>query len=260
MERDTKDSRQASLTLVEKTGDSSLGEVVYIAIREAFRRGEYATGDKIIEVDLAKALNVSRTPVREALRRLEEDGLVTPGARRGYVVADLLADVEHVFLMRERLEGLAAALAAQQITLPELEHLRQLQSEMELVAVPPPNLERLAELNHAFHSSINLAARSPRLERSIARLHPEYLSYQVVRKYNDEEVRRSVSEHSVIVEALWQRDVERADNLIQSHFEHGKEVVLRELRQANKAGPVPTPVSRLGGNTLERRTVSEPST
>jgi DNA-binding GntR family transcriptional regulator len=235
--------RRLSQAIVAATPEASLSECAYQAIREAFRRSEYSSGDRIIEGDLARALNVSRTPVREALRRLEDDGLVTPAGRKGYVVADLMADVEHVFLMRERLEGLAAALAAQAITLPELEHLKELQSEMESLLVSPPDLERMVDLNSAFHSSITLAARSPRLERSINRLHPEYLSYQVVRNYNEDEMRRSVIEHREIVDALWNRDMKLADSLIQSHLEHGKAVVFRELSQAS-ASPRPVTVLR----------------
>ena len=96
-------------------------DAVYEAIHTALMKGEYPTGTRLIEGNVATFMKVSRTPVREALRRLEGDGLIrSTGSGRGYIVADLLADAEHVFLIRERLEGLGAALAAQNITSSEM--------------------------------------------------------------------------------------------------------------------------------------------
>lgn len=213
-----------------------LGDDVYEAVRGALRRGAIAAGSRLVEGDIASALTVSRTPVREALQRLEADGLVRQAGTRGYVVADLMADAEHVFLIRERLEGLAAALAARQITLPELEHLNELQAQMEAVlASAEADVEQLVGLNFAFHVDITRASRSPRLEALVDRLHPEYVSYQVVRTYDDEGRRRSITEHRAIVDALWRRDAALADRLVQQHLERGKAVVLEGMRSS---GPV----------------------
>jgi DNA-binding GntR family transcriptional regulator len=218
------------LRLASPVGGASLGDAVYQSISAVLRRGQIPKGSRLVEGDLARAMAVSRTPVREALRRLENDGLVLPAAGRGYVVADLMADAEHVFLIRARLEGLAASLAAKQITVPELEGLRALQTGMEAtLETQVPDLDQLVDLNYRFHAHITRAARSPRLEHLIDRLHPEYVSYQVVRSYDEQGRRQSVEEHQAILEALWNRDVELADRLIQAHFEHGKTVVLREI-------------------------------
>jgi DNA-binding GntR family transcriptional regulator len=209
---------------------------VYRSISAALRRGEIPAGSRLVEGDLARVMAVSRTPVREALRRLEDEGLVLSATSRGCVVADPMADAEHVFLIRGRLEGLAAALAAEQITVPELEVLRGLQGEMErTLESPRADLDRLVDLNYRFHSRITAAARSPRLEKLVSRLHPEYLSYQVVRRYDRERRHQSVREHQAILDALWSRDVEEADRLIRTHFELGKAVVLRDMQSA--AGP-----------------------
>jgi DNA-binding GntR family transcriptional regulator len=207
-------------------------DAVYETIHTALKRGEYPTGTRLIEGNVAAALNVSRTPVREALRRLEGDGLIRTGTGRGYIVADLMADAEHVFLIRERLEGLGAALAAQHITLAELRLLRELQVKMETLLKRAGDIrQEMAELNAEFHSQIMKAARSPRLERMVTRLHPEYLSYQVVLCYDDNGLKQSIDEHRAIADALWNRDAELADELVQAHFEHGKTVVLRELER-----------------------------
>jgi DNA-binding GntR family transcriptional regulator len=211
-------------------GSLPLSDAVYRAISQALRSGRFPTNSRLVETELAAALAVSRTPVRDALRRLESDGLVRSERNRGYVVASLMEDVAHVFLIRERLEGLAAAMAAEGITRPELEELDGLQVEMEgLVAITPTDVERLVELNGRLHQRITEASRSPRLIQLIERLHPQYMSYQVVRLYSDDQRRRSVREHREVLDALWQRDSETAERVINRHLEHGKRVVLADL-------------------------------
>lgn len=215
----------------------SLSDRVFLSVSTSLKRGELPAGTRLSEGDLAKALEVSRTPVREALKRLEEEGLVALTATHRYVVADLMADAEHVFLIRERLEGLAATLAAQQITLPDLETLKDLQGQLEtLVEGPCVDVDKMVELNYQFHSLITRAAKSPRLEKLINRLHPEYVSYQVVQSYDDEGRQQSVREHRAILDALWNRDVQQADRLVQAHLEHGKAVVLSELQTQASVG------------------------
>lgn len=211
-------------------GAAPLSDAVYHAINQALRAGRFPAGTHLVESELADALGVSRTPIRDALRRLESDGLVHSEPNRGYVVADLMEDVAHVFLIRERLEGLAAGMAADTITRPQLEELDALQAEMEAVlGSTPTDVERLVELNGRLHQRITDASGSPRLIRLIERLHPQYMSYQVLRLYSDEERRRSIREHREVLDALWQRDSETAERVINRHLEHGKGVVLRDM-------------------------------
>lgn len=217
-------------------GALPLADAVYSAISQALRGGHYAAGSRLVESDLATALGVSRTPVRDALRRLESDGLVRSEPNRGYVVADLMEDVAHVFLIRERLEGLAAAMAAETITRPQLEDLDVLQVEMEtLLTVDPTDVDRLVELNGELHRRITEASGSPRLIRLIEQLHPEYMSYQVLRLYSDDERRRSIREHREVLDALWQREPETAERVINRHLEHGMGVVLADMK-TNRIG------------------------
>jgi DNA-binding GntR family transcriptional regulator len=215
--------------------EGSLVDAVQASIGTSLKQGNIPAGTRLIEAEIADALRVSRTPVREALRRLEAEGLVQLLPNRGFIAADLLADVDHVFLIRERLEGLAASLAAREITVDELEKLTALQTEMETVmAEPAPDVDRLVELNHAFHTSIGTASRSPRLMSLIARLHPEYVSYQVVRSYDKAGRVRSIDEHRAILDALWRRDAVAVDDLVQGHFERGRAIVVAEMRQRVK--------------------------
>ncbi len=221
---------QASVLEHVDRGSLPLSDAVYHSISQALRAGRFDANSRLVESELAEALGVSRTPIRDALRRLESDGLVRSEPNRGYVVADLMEDVAHVFLIRERLEGLAAAMAAETITRPELEELDRLQAEMEqLLAAVPTDIDRLVELNGQLHQRITDASRSPRLIRLIERLHPQYMSYQVLRIYTDDERLRSIREHREILDALWRRDSATAEQAIHRHLEHGKGVVLRDM-------------------------------
>ncbi|HXH06043.1 MAG TPA: GntR family transcriptional regulator [Vicinamibacterales bacterium] len=221
--------------------DGRLSDGVYAVIRTALQEGRLPAGSRLVETELASALAVSRTPVREALRRLEADGLVRSEPHRGHVVVDPMADAALVFLIRERLEGLAAALAAEYITRTQLEELEDLQAAMEaLVAQEPMDVERLVELNGELHRRISEACSSPRLIRMIERLYPQYMSYQVLRLYTDDERRRSIREHREILGALWRRDSETAERAIHAHLEHGKTVVLADMKRGREASMAQT--------------------
>lgn len=210
-----------------------LADAVYRSLRAAVHQGRIATGTRLIEQDLAEALAVSRTPVREALRRLEADGLLESTPHKGFVVVDLLDDAQVVYGMRQRLEGYAAALAAHRITVPQLEALDQVQTRMEalLPNTDPASVRELARLNEIFHTGVNEAAASPRLIRLIGQLAPAYISHQVVGLYSDDQRRRSFEGHRRILEALWNRDADLADRLVQEHLENGKQVVLKGLAE-----------------------------
>ena len=215
-------------------GANSLVDGVHDVLRLALRDGRIGAGTRLVEAELADTLSVSRTPVREALRRLEAEGLVRSVPKRGFIAAEPFEDVDHVFMIRERLEGLAAYLAAQEITLTELQSMQALQAEMEeLINAPSPDVDRLVALNRSFHAVIHQASRSPRLVSMIERLLTDYMSYQVVSRYDAVGRRDSVTEHRTILDALWKREPHLADSLIQTHLERGRAVVTAEMRQAH---------------------------
>jgi DNA-binding GntR family transcriptional regulator len=187
-------------------GLQPLSDAVYAAISDALRQGRYPAGSRLVEHDLASALQVSRTPVRDA------------------------------------------AMAADHITRPQLEELDRLQHEMErLVDATPMDVEQLVLLNGELHRRITAASNSPRLIKLVERLHPQYMSYQVLRLYSDEERRRSIQEHREILDALWRRDGARAETAIHGHLEHGKTVVLANMLRETESGSDPT--TRTGRGT-----------
>lgn len=225
------------LELDTKPGER-LADAVYRALRRGVADGAAPAGTRLVETDVADTLGVSRTPVREALRRLEADGILESAPHRGFVVRDLLEDAATVYAMRQRLEGLAARMAAEHVTVPQLKELDRVQEEMEqlLDDDSPAAVAELARLNSVFHTLINEAAGSPRLSRLVSDLAPMYVSRQVVTMYSQAERRASFESHRQILAALWARDEEAADRLVQEHLEKGKRLVLNRLQRQRGGG------------------------
>lgn len=218
------------LASVDRSSSDTLQSTVYFTLKASIMAGQLRAGQRFFEKDVAERLGVSRTPLREALRRLEAQGLVmfTEG-RRGFEVVDPIGDVTIVYEIRQRLEGLAARLAAEHITVPQLEVLDGIQARMVKVLdrnEAKTHVEELAELNMKFHGEVNAACGEARLINLIDQLSPLYVSRKIVMLYSKEELKRSFSEHAEILAALWERDGERAEQLIHQHLKAGQKFML----------------------------------
>ena len=144
--------------------DFSLGELVHRQLRDAIRQGRYRPGQRIREAEVAKWLEVSRTPVREAFRRLQADGILTLTPWRGARVVKLERDqVVELYAMRRVLEGTAAGLAAENASKAEVDRLFDLQDKAAAAGDPV----RLAELNRKFHETIYAGAHNRYLLQSL---------------------------------------------------------------------------------------------
>lgn len=131
-----------------------LKELVYLELKHKILTGEIASQTRLMEIDLSEKMNVSRTPIREAIRRLADDGLVIIEPRRGAYVANIsIKDMLDVFEVREDLEGFVAQLASQRITAEQKAELTKIATEYEL-AIRKPNKERIIELDEKFHNYI----------------------------------------------------------------------------------------------------------
>ncbi len=141
----------------ESFNNTSRAEYVYQHLRQAIRDGRFRQGDRIREDDIANSLGVSRTPVREALRRLQARGLLEFGSGRGLGIVELSRiHVLELYAMRELLEGAAARLAAQHATSTEVGHMRHLLNQFRAAKEPP----QLAAINRTFHRAIRDAAHN----------------------------------------------------------------------------------------------------
>ncbi|WP_294929819.1 GntR family transcriptional regulator [uncultured Paracoccus sp.] len=201
------------LRTVSASGD--LVSDIYELVRKEIAAGALRVGDRVTEVDLAKRFGVSRTPVRDAISRLEADGLLTNEPRRGLVVTVLShQQVVELYFMREILEGATARLAAQGASDIELSMLEEL-SNKEMSSLD--DIPTLLDINRNFHRLMMLAAHNRYLLRSLSQL---ALTMSLLPSLLDKGDRASAAaaEHRAIVEALLARDREAAEKAARAHI------------------------------------------
>ncbi len=196
----------------------SLGSRVFHTIRENILSGKYVPNEELKEKNIGEELGVSRTPVREALRQLELEGLVSIIPNKGaYVVGISRKDMQDIYEIRCRLEGLCAKWAATYITKEQLDEMEEIIFRAEFHA-KKGNAEQLVELDNQFHEILYKAANSKELQRVLSDFH-HYL--QRVRKITLADTNRAIEsnkEHMMIVEALKEHDAQKAEKLASSHI------------------------------------------
>jgi DNA-binding GntR family transcriptional regulator len=217
--------RDADIQLARK----SLADVVYDRIRHQIVTGVLQPGDRLMEPVLAEDLGVSRTPVREALRRLEQAELVRRNPRDlgRYVHRPAPDEIREVLGVRAVLEGYAARLAAERVAAEELDSLADLHAQAEL-AIDAGDTTRLVELNTQFHDGINAASRAPHCVALIDALRDRILQYRFAFLRTDESRLSSCREHLAILAALRARDADHVELLVRRHIGRIGEVLAAE--------------------------------
>lgn len=212
---------------------------VYQELRRAVLEQRFRAGERLVETDLADRLGVSRTPVREALSRLEVEGLLESLPNGGVAVRDFGAELLEIYGLRQRLEGYAANLAAQRIGEAELAELAAV-CDRAREAVDSAPLKERAELNNRFHRLLTEASHSPRLIRMANDYRDYFLNDRMLSAYDRDTALRHHRQHRQIVEALRQRDGERAERLVREHFASALDVIRAALTPASDAvnGPL----------------------
>ncbi|MCC7413771.1 MAG: GntR family transcriptional regulator [Gammaproteobacteria bacterium] len=193
----------------------------YDAIRSRILAGEYPPGSHLKEEQIADDTGVSRTPVREALRRLSAEHLVKFVANRGAYVAHWSAsDVDDIFQLRAMLEGYAAACAAQRITAEQIRILDDCADNIEQLSRhrSPENHLRMLELNQRFHTVIVDAAGSERLMVMLAWLVEVPMLLRTYEKFDHAQIARSNHHHREIIAALRARNGDLARKLMEIHI------------------------------------------
>jgi len=192
----------------------------YAAVRDGIIAGRFPLGCRITEHEVVAASGVSRTPAREALRRLHAEGLVDLTPNQGAVVIDWSpADTDEIFDLRAVLESYGAARAATLATPEQLRELEGLaaQQQTEAHERKEGHLDRIASLNSRFHHALQVASASPRLSRILAALLDASLIIKTFNHYSSEDLERSASHHMELVQALAKQDPEWAASVMRSH-------------------------------------------
>lgn len=208
----------------------------YAALREKIFSGELAAGDRLKEREICDALDVSRTPVREALRKLQADGLVIIEPRRGAVVAGINAnDAEEIYSLGILLEGFGAGLAARRATEEDLGELDQIIAAMEDVLRDDTPASRSAylELDSDLHRRIVQITDNRHLAQLIRQVVGLPVLIQAFTHYSHADLKRSLQQHRTIVSALRTGDAEWAEAAMRAHILAGRSVTFPK----NKLSP-----------------------
>lgn len=210
---------------------------VYDEIRRGIVEGRYAPGTRLVEQRLAASLDVSRTPVREALRRLEAEGLVVVERHRGAEVRGLSPEeVADLYDVRSRLEAYAAELAAQRCTPADVARLDEataaFDEAVQQVRRNGPELDHvraLDEANGAFHGALLDASKHTRIRQLVNRAVDVPLVFQALRHFSAEELARSSLFHHLVRDAVAAHEPDRAARLMTEHVLQGRDALLSRL-------------------------------
>ncbi|MBA4177861.1 MAG: GntR family transcriptional regulator [Leptothrix sp. (in: Bacteria)] len=207
-------------------------------LRTMLVEGRIAPGGKLNERELAEALKVSRTPLREAIKMLASEGLVDLLPNRGAVAVKLAeADVLHSFELLAELEALSGELAAARITDTARDELRAKHYEM-MACHARRDLSGYYRLNALIHAGISAAAANPVLDHTYRQVNARVQSLRFRTNQNDAKWQRAMREHGQMMDALDARDGAALRGLLRTHLEHKRDTVL-ELMRAGELAPTP---------------------
>ena len=213
---------------------SSLRQRIFRQIQNDILNGVYEPGENLIETKLSEELGVSRTPVREALRQLELEGLVQSVPNKGVTVKGVSADdIRDIYTIRMLIEGLAARWATEKITAEELDELKEA-VDLEEFYTMKKDYSRLLKLDTRFHDIIFKASKSMPLMHTLSTFH-HYI--QKARKISMSSAKRAaevLNEHKAIMQAIIDKDADRAEKLTTAHVKNASDNLLK--RKAEEAG------------------------
>lgn len=208
-----------SLTKINLDNYKPLRDVVFENLRTAILEGNLKAGQRLMEVQLAEQLGVSRTPVREAIRKLELEGLVVMLPRKGAYVANMsFKDFIDVLEIRSSLEGLAASLAAERLREEDIEDLERVAKEFE-TSVREADIDNVLKKDVEFHEKIFLMANNKKLYQLITSLWEQVHRFRVTYVSNYDASLSLVDEHNRILEAIKSGDSDLAKKYATEHIE-----------------------------------------
>lgn len=207
-----------------------LRDVVFNTLRHAILKGELEPGERLMEIALAQKLGVSRTPIREAIRKLELEGLVVMVPRKGAEVADITEkDLRDVLEVRTALEELSIELAMKNMTDEDYENLKKASKSFAKDS-EGDDLIKIAEADVAFHEVIYMATGNKRLIQMINNLREQMYRYRLEYIKDKSTHARLVEEHERIIEAMQKQDVNAAKAAIKLHVENQEENILKSIK------------------------------
>lgn len=206
-------------------------EIIYDSLKEKIITGVYQPGQRLVANDLAEELNVSRMPVREALSRLANTGLVELIPYKGAIVNKLTAkDYVEIFHIRAVLEGLAARLACDNMTNDDYEQMQAANEEAWAMLINEDD-SGFQRVNREFHSTIWRRTNSTRLQTLLSNLHSEAAQYRHMTVILPARYKEVCEEHDCILAALRKRDAKLAESCVGAHYENTLKWLVKLLEE-----------------------------
>lgn len=199
----------------------SLATQVFEKLEEDIITGVYPRGEILTELKLVEQLGVSRTPIREALRRLEQERLIAESGKGSVVLGITLEDLVDIMDIRQRTEGLAAYYATKNLTPEGKEQLRQI-SELQDFYFEKQDIDNLRKMDDKFHDAIYQLTNRPVLRDTLIPLHRKSQRYRKISIEDKSRLSNSIQEHKAIYNAIVSGDADLAAELITAHIERAK--------------------------------------
>ncbi len=212
-----------------------LREVVFKTLRQAILRGELKPGERLMEIQLAEKIGVSRTPVREAIRMLELEGLVTMVPRKGAEVANITEkSLRDVLEVRRALDALSVELACERMSEDTLKRLEEAEKNVR-IAMESGDASATALADVEFHNIIFEAAENERLNAMINNLAEQMYRYRFVYIKDEKNFENILFEHARIVQALGKRDKKEAAEAVKTHIDSQEKSIIMKIQLDGKS-------------------------
>lgn len=220
------------LTLITQDASIPLRDVVFQTLREYIVKGKLKPGERLREISLADQLGVSRTPVREAIHKLEQEGLVDLIPRRGAIVAKMTEKkIRDVLAVRKSLEALAGRLACEHMTPEKLSRLKEVANEF-CISLKMDDENRQAQLDEEFHETIYQVANNQLLIQLLQTLREKMYLYRLAYIKDEESHTTLVEEHKKILEGFENANPEAVEICIRQHIHNQELSIIQGLTKA----------------------------
>lgn len=209
-----------------------LRDVVFNTLRQEILKGELLPGERLMEIQLANRLGVSRTPIREAIRKLELEGLVTMIPRKGAEVAGITEkSLKDVLEVRKTLEDLAIELACKRMTAEDLEKLEKAQLEFKK-AIEENDALLIAQTDESYHDVIYASTHNDKLQQILANLREQMYRYRLEYIKDADKRQVLIEEHDRILEELRSHSLDDAKKTMREHIDNQEIAVSKNIKES----------------------------
>lgn len=208
----------------------SIADQVFEKLEHDILSGEYSRGEILTEMRLSEKLGVSRTPIREALRRLEQEHIIEMRSKGAMVIGISIEDIDAIYEIRQRIEGMAARLAAQNATEGALHELKEIVDLQEFY-VEKGDADNIKNMDSAFHEKMYQLCGSTPLCDTLSSLHRKILKFRRASVTNTSRAHRSLAEHRAIYEAIAAHDGDKAEQLTMEHIHNARTHIVGEEKK-----------------------------